>query len=352
MNNQINTTTANCGRGALPLKIALITDENLYNLCKTYGERARLWRQKFIGLLPEVNHRCLYEKKGFSSIFEFAAKLCGLSADQVRLALNLEKRFEDKPALKRMFTNGEASINKFTRIVSIATSENEEELAEKIMVLPKRALDTWVRDEKHLQKTCELKNDSDSQKTCELKNNSDSQKTYELKNNGDSQKTYELKNNGDSQTQTYVSENAKGLCKPPFGAKSLPGQTLNFELSDDVKEELNKLYSKGINVNELLRKMLKQRLEKIAETKEKIAGTIHPATSCYIPAKIKKILKEEHGEKCSIATCKKPARVLHHTQRFALSQNHDPRFLAPLCEEHHVIAHSMDIKYHRERGEM
>ncbi|MEK7548212.1 MAG: hypothetical protein AAB540_04925, partial [Patescibacteria group bacterium] len=128
-----------------------LTDEKLYELCKEYGVRARLWRQKFIGLLPEVNRRRLYEKKGFSSIFEFAFKLCGLSAEQVRLALNLEKRFEDKPVLKSMLENGETSINKLARVVSIATPENEEELAEKIKILPVRALETLVRDEKYLK---------------------------------------------------------------------------------------------------------------------------------------------------------------------------------------------------------
>ncbi len=267
-----------------------ITDEKLYELCKRYGTSALLWRQKFIGLLPEVNRRRLYEKKGFSSVFVFAFKLCGLSEEQVRLTLNLGKRFEDKPILKKMLENGEASINKLARVVSIATAGNEEELAEKIKILPKKALETFVRDEKYLQ-------------------------------------------------------NPNGSQKPLFGYKSLPGQTLNFELSDDVKEELNKLSSKGIDVNELLREMLKQRKKKIAETKEEISENIKPTSSHYISVKIKKVLKEEHGTKCSIATCNKPAKVIHHTQRFGLSQNHDPKFLAPMCEEHHVIAHSIDLQY-------
>ncbi|OGJ43339.1 hypothetical protein A3I58_03760 [Candidatus Peregrinibacteria bacterium RIFCSPLOWO2_02_FULL_39_10] len=271
-----------------------ITDEKLYELCKKFGASALLWRQKFIGLLPEVNRRRLYEKKGFSSIFEFAFKLCGLSAEQVRLTLNLEKRFEDKPVLKKMLEDGEASINKLARVVSIATPENEEELAEKIKVLPTRALETFVRDEKYLQ-------------------------------------------------------NPNGSQKPLFGNKSLHVQTLNFEISDDVKEELNKLSSKGIDVNKLLRNMLKRRKEKIAETKEKISENIKPTSSYYISVKIRKILKEEHGKKCSIATCSKPATTIHHTQRFRLSQTHDPRFLAPLCAEHHAIAHSIDLKYHRAR---
>ena len=283
-----------------------LTDEKLYELCKEYGVRARLWRQKFIGLLPEVNRRRLYEKKGFSSIFEFAFKLCGLSAEQVRLALNLEKRFEDKPVLKSMLENGETSINKLARVVSIATPENEEELAEKIKILPVRALETLVRDEKY------------------LKNLDVSQQIGE-----------------------GGFKNKNGLQKPLFEGKSLHVQTLNFELSDDVKQELNELSSKGIEVNELLRNMLKQRKEKIEEEKEKIAGTIQPTKSGYIQVRIRKILKEEHGKKCSIPNCQKPAKVLHHTQRLSLSRTHDPRFLAPLCKEHHEIAHSIDIKYHK-----
>lgn len=277
-----------------PSELKKLSDKELYKKCRMYGEAARIWRQKFIGLLPEVNRRRLYEKKGFSSIFEFAAKLCGLSAEQVRLTLNLEKRFEDKPTLKKMLENGEVSVNKLARVVSIVTSENEKELAEKIKILPKNALETLVRD--------------------------------------------------------AAAENKNGSSKPLFGDKDLPGQILNFELSDDIKEQLNELHLKGIDVNELLREMLKKRQEEITEGKEKIAEKIQPTTSRYIPTKTKKILQKEFGGKCSIAACQKSATIIHHTQRFGLSQNHDPRFLAPLCKGHHVIAHGMDFKYQWAKG--
>lgn len=297
-----------------------LTNEKLYALCKKYGAQARFWRQKFIGLLPEVNRRCLYEQKGFSSIFEFAAKLCGLSKDQVYLALNLEKRFEDKPILKKMLVDGEVSISKLSRVVSIVTPENEEELAEKIKLLSKSALDTWVRDAKCMDKT----------------------------------------NTG----ETAGSENKNPLQNAFFEGEGLPGQTLRFQLAEDVTEEFNELYSKGIDVNELLRGMLKERREKIEEEKNKIAfsfqenrhvipveaATDKLSASRYIPVKIRKILREEHSDKCSIPTCKKPAETIHHTQRFSLSRNHDPRFLAPLCHDHHAIAHSIDVKYHEARA--
>ena len=371
-----------------------ITDENLYELCKKYGTASLIWRQKFTGLLPEVNRRRLYEKKGFSSIFEFAFKLCGLSQDQVHLALNLGRRFEDKPALMKLLEEGEASINKLSRVVSIATVENQEELAEKVKILPKSALETLVRDEKFAMG--KFSNDK-----CE---NSDG--------------LFGEKNNTNAANSLGEIESRNGLDKPLFEGKSLPGQTfgggnkglraqtlddgksigknlgdqtlevekrslsfgtdgcenhngLNFQLAEDVKKELEELNSKGIDVNEFLRKALKQRKEEIEERKEEIARELErndartptkdqqainqsanetgTKPSRYIPVKVKKIIKEEFGTKCSITNCKKQAEVLHHTRKFALAHCHDPRFLAPLCKEHHLIAHSIDIKFNEKR---
>lgn len=264
-----------------------LSDAALFELCRDYGARALEWRRKFIGLLPEVNRRRLFETRGFSSIFEFAAKLCGLSEEQVRLTLNLEKRFEDKPCLMALLVSGEESINKLARVVSIATPENQAELAEKIMVLPKSALETWIRDEKSLP------------------------------------------------GQTSMQQN--------FNDASL-------RLSEETKARLLELQQKGIDINAMILEMLYKREVEIQEEKEKIAEEINLAPSRYIPARIRKVLKEEHGEKCSISTCKRPSEEIHHTQRYALGRNHNPKFLAPLCKEHHVIAHSVDIKYHEAKG--
>ena len=271
----------------------------------------------------------LFLKKGFSSIFEFSAKLCGLSNDQVRLALNLEKRLEDKPFLKKMLEEGQVSMNKLARVVSIATIQNQEALAEKVKVLTKSALETFVRDQKQ-----------------------------------------------------GVSQDQEGFKKPLFGDESLPGQTqmgeqsMVFQLAPDVVSELNSLHSMGIDVNDFLRKAFEQRKEGIAKKKEEIveeqqevkpdetkgatvakeqqenfdsAAGEPQKSSRYIPAKIKKVLREEFGTKCSIPNCQKPAEVIHHTQRFGLTKNNDPRYLAPLCHEHHEIAHAIDLKFHEMR---
>jgi len=349
------------------------SDERLFQLCKRFGKNALYWRQRFIGLLPEVNRRRLYEKKGFSSIFEFSFKLCGLSADQVNLTLNLSKRFEDKPTLKEMLEKGEVSVNKLARIVSIATVENQEELAEKVKILPISALNTLVRDEKFAINNLSCNEVLDTQ-------NLFSEDAKTKSQNGLSKPLFEGKS-------LYVQtvESAENAGESLFGQTDLSAKrslnfdpdrcittsVLSFKLANDVKKELEELNSKGIDVNELLRKMLRQREEEIEEKKEKIAkellsknsengsgrttedGTKDSFThekndvreqenmiqtrganksansnntsnqpSRYIPAKIKQIIKEEHGTKCSIPNCQKPAEVIHHTQKLA--------FLAPM----------------------
>jgi len=271
-----------------------MNDEKLYGLCKKYGENALYFRRKFIGLLPEVNKRKLYEKKKFESIFEFAAKLCGVSEEQVRRVLNLEKKFEDMPVLKEMLVNGEVSASKLARVASIATPQNEGVLAMQVIVLPQKALEVLVRDER---------------------------------------------------MAGVEGGNINGLQTPLFDDKSVRAHGKEPRLDDDIKQQLFELQEMGIDINEMIRGMLKNReagisTEKIAVGEEEIAKS----PSRYISIRIRKILKQEYGDKCSMPNCNKPARQIHHTQRFALTGAHNPRYMAPMCENHHKIAHAIDQK--------
>lgn len=292
--------------------IIKISDEKILELALNYGKQALLSRQRFIGLLPEVNRRKLYEKKGCSSIVEFGAKFAGLSREQVLRALNLERKFEDKPVLKSLFENGEVSMNKLVRVASIATKENEEILATQTKLLSNRALETFVKDEK-----------------------------------------------------LATVENQNGSRKPLFESKSVRVHTLL--IAEDVENKLSKLQEKGIDINQLLREFLQKRTEEIETEKQRLsdiaqqkakdmqASTIGKKPSRYISVAIQNILGKEHGNKCSIATCHNPIDDTHHGQRWSLAQVHDPKQMAPLCEQHHQIAHTLDFSYHeirRRRGVM
>jgi len=250
-----------------------------------------------MGLLPEIHRRRLYERKGYESIFVFAKKLAGLSERQIRRVLNLERRFDNTPVLKAMLVSGEVSVNKLARVASIATRVNEEVLADKLRVLPKSAIETLVRDEKF------ARNDI-----------------------------------------------ANDLPKPKIEAKSVPGHTL--QLSDEVTTKLLELQGKGIDVNEFLLEALEKREQEIKKEKVVIAEELDQTESRYIPVKIKRVIQKEHGNKCSIRSCCREAVAIHHTQTFALGKTHDPRFLAPLCKDHHAIAHSINIKIARVKNQV
>lgn len=268
-----------------------MTQQELLSKALYYGKQAIHWRYKFIGLLPEINRLRLFEKKNCTSIFEFAFKFGGLSEEQVRLALNLEKKFEKMPALKKLLTNGVVSINKLVRVASIATQANEMDLANAVQLLPQKAIETFVRDEKQ-----------------------------------------------------------NGLFQPEIEVESLRAQDLN--LNYEVKKKLLELQEKGIDLNQVLLEFLEKREKEIQSEKAEISAVSSAAVTRYIPVGTRKVLKKEYGNKCSISTCTKPAEHIHHTQIFALGRSHDPHFLAPLCKEHHTIAHAINLKVQEKRREV
>lgn len=318
--------------------ITEITDGELFQLCKTYGKNALLWRRKFIGLLPEVNRRQLYERKGFSSIFEFAARLAGVSREQVKLALNLENRFGDKPILKEALVSGEISINKLAKIASIATIENQECLVEQAKLLPCRTLETLVRDEKLLMAPTVEDNGMILFQNNDIKT-------------GNQNGFLERENEPKSLHVNSNLQHCSGLVK---SGKIDTVNSPELKLSDAVTERLQELQRRGIDVNQLLMEFLDKRAEEIEQEKEEIAEELNQSDSRkskYIKVKIRKIIHREHGTKCSMPTCDKPAVELHHTLRFSLYQSHDPRYIAPLCHDHHLIAHSIDRRFREKRAE-
>lgn len=325
-------------------KLYSLSDENLYQLCKNFGARVLEWRRKFAGLLPEVYRRRLYEKKGFESIFVFAKKLAGMSEEQVRLILNLEKRFEKLSVLKNLLVNGEVSVNKLARVASIADAENQSFLAENLTVLSQAAVETLVRDEKWMR-----------------------QNEMDLKNKF---VTGNLSLIGQKKSADF--ENQNGLFEPQSDDKSLRAQTCQFNaktlnLSAEVYNQLLKLQNKGFDINQLILEFLKRREEKIAQRKEDISRKVLQREEkraefekidqyilekpvflkarSQLPVIVKKILKEEYGTKCAVPNCQKQAEDTHHTLPYAIGRSHDPHFLVPLCKEHHELEHAVNAGY-------
>ncbi len=323
-----------------------MTDQSLYENFLNFGRQALAARNKCIGLLPEIHRRQIHQQKGYHSIYEFAAKLAGLSHKQVNRALNLDRRFSDKPALHQAFTSGEISLNKLVKVVSIATIENQHELVDLAKKLSARALETLVRDEKSVQ----AKSAQDVHVNTRFTSiGATSQVAAEAGH-------LHLPAAGDA--EQMVHNEHPDLLVSTANISTSP--TL-LNLDHEVSAELLELQRKGFDLNQLLKEFLQARRDKIAAEKaelsteqthkaklrqefvDRVIGPL-PKSNRYIPIRIRKILTAEHGTKCSIHTCRKPSQHLHHTQRFALANSHDPHYIAPLCREHHQIAHAIDEK--------
>jgi hypothetical protein len=322
-----------------------LTDENLFTLCKKYGEQALEARRKFLGLLPEVNKRRLYEKKGFTSIFEFAAKLAGVSQEQVRRVLNLEKKFEDTPILKSMLENGEVSLNKLVKIASIATSENQENLAEQVKVLPCRALETLVRDERNgIQMAVGISYMVEGGAAGYQNKNRFQEPLFKLESRRTPLRSVRAVHVNTRVQSNITGVNGRGLQNNPQTQVNNRMELIS-EFTDETISKLLELKRKGLEINKIINEMLEKRELGISQQKEEIAAKAKPTESRYISAKIKTLIRKEHGNKCSAPNCPHPAKITHHTNRFSLTHIHDPRFLAPLCREHHLIAHSIDNNF-------
>lgn len=123
--------------------ISALADRALYDLCKEYGGNAKKWTRKFAVLLPEVFKRGLYKRRGFISIYEFAAKVAGMGHAAVDQILSLDRTLEGKPALKALVE--EYGWSKVRVVACYATKETEEMWADKVKLLSKSALEVYTR---------------------------------------------------------------------------------------------------------------------------------------------------------------------------------------------------------------
>ena len=114
------------------MNLKTLSDVQLYTLCKQYGSNALIWKRKFAGLLPEVKKRELYAHKGYASIYEFAAKLAGMSHESVDKILRLSQRLHDKPVLLKQLESGAQGWSKIEKVSFIATPKTEQFWAKKV----------------------------------------------------------------------------------------------------------------------------------------------------------------------------------------------------------------------------
>jgi len=250
-------------------------ENNIHNSFVMCGKNAKEWMRKCILLLPDIEKYEIWKKKGFESIYVYAAKLAGMSRNTVDDALRILRKIEDKPELIKLVE--EKGVNAVRPVVTIATGDSAGFWAEKARIMSKNTLETYVRE---FRTSTEIHNTKDYSETVKASNN------------------------------------------------------ITMELDPEIAQQLEKLKGDG-DWNELMMQFLKMREEKLEEQKPESAE----CESRYIPAKIKNFVIARTNGRCAFPACNKPLIILHHTQRFALENVHDSDRLHGLCKAHERIAH-------------
>lgn len=109
-----------------------------------YGSCAKQWMRKCVTLLPLIQRYEIWDKKGFSSVYEYAAKLAGMSRNSVDAALWTMKKIEDKPVLQKLVE--EVGLGKIRIVAKLATPETQDFWAEKAKIMSQHTLETYVKE--------------------------------------------------------------------------------------------------------------------------------------------------------------------------------------------------------------
>lgn len=263
----------------------------------TYGANAKLWMRKCMLLLPEIDRHQIWKQKGFTCIYEYAAKLAGMNRDTVNDALRILKKTENMPEIRKVIElKGMSAIKPIENLV---TPENEKFWAEKAQIMSKHTLETFVK---------EIRKIDEFQRPGTLGNN---------------------KNPHEEAISIFNFQQTSSTNHPTPHKKIVA-----MELEPEIIAQLEKL--KGSNSwNDLIKNLLHERTQQLAEQKPEPV----PTNSRHIPKKIQAHVLHKTNNTCSFPGCNKPYKILHHTQRFALKKIHDPNQLEPLCKNHERLAH-------------
>lgn len=259
--------------------------ESLHKEFTHYGQNARIWMRKCELLLPEINANRVWESKGFSSIYEYAAKLAGMSSDKVDDCLRILKRIKDEPELMRVAQ--EKGVGAVRPVITIARPESANFWAKKAREMGKHTLTTYVKEYR---------------------------------------KTLDDAVFGDPESSQSV-----------MGLKCANLNDEKVEIAMKLKPEIANRLKKMANGNwdALMEEFLALKQDALERVKPEPAKT----NSRHIPVAIQNFVLARSCGMCEFDACSKQFSSFHHAERFSLKKLHDPDKIFALCREHHNLMH-------------
>jgi len=355
----------------------ILTDKELYKLCRQCGANIRTFNKEFAGYLPEVEKRKLFKKYGCHNLYEFAAKLAGMSQDTVDDIMNVHKKLEDKPILQSLISK--QGWSKVKVVATIARPETEKFWAEKVQVMAKETLKTFVKELREeanevmmggqtwlfadttpppiptslvgrqglsLVKAAVPGREIWPEPSTPVEASQKTGITFKLDANTESKlrvfkQRIEKKTGEPQDWNQTIKELLKIVGEHEACGKSRADGKKRLRLA--LQKPASAIQQKpqpDVHRHDGAEQKPAQRIrQKQSPTKEQIQKSLPQRDKRYIPARVKHFLQREFHGTCGYPQCKNPAEIYHHTKRFSLEPNHNPDYLVPLCKPHERLAH-------------
>ncbi len=290
--------------------------------------------RKCVLMLPAIERERVWEKKGFSSLAEYAGRLSGMSRGTVSDGLRILRTVENMPDIMKVIEDKGIAIVR--PILTLLTDGNQKFWADKMRAMSQHTLEMYRREWEREQVTGMTirATMTDSATDTELdifgrrapeergivpQPQAIEAETIEVtKSASGDEMLREMPREATSQGETFPSLN----------------KVIGMELSPLTIDRLTKL--KGDDewdtlMNELLdirEKMLEQNRPEEKQTESR-----------HIPIEMKRFVIERSRGVCEMGVCAKRYAILHHTQRFASEKTHDPSRIVALCKQHERLVH-------------
>ena len=347
-----------------------LTDRELFQMAQKIGGAALRSRRAFIGLLPLIERRRVYEGRMFYSIYDFAGKVGGVGQDIVTEVLRLDAQLRDFPLVQKLLYSGKVGWTKIRTVMHWLMPENQQAWIEKLENLSNRALEVYVRDfrkQERAEVAATLFADVPHIPLTQENFSSESLNSPKIDENKAENFHVEISEYNRVNLESQIGGESQLPPSSKLAELSHQRETFTFSMRSDIaarlrlfRQKLEKDRRELVTWEEVMSEFLKMiegeirygEKQKSEETmkKEQEKSQQQPATR-YIPAHIRHALDAQYEGLCAFKNCTQPATSYHHTRRFSLtSQNasqsevHDPRYLKPLCTAHERVVHNTLIE--------
>jgi hypothetical protein len=283
-----------------------LNDRQLHKKFLKLGLKRNALTRKLYIMIPEIERRKIFIKKGCKDIQEYALKYAGLSYSAVRNCITVLNKAKNFPLIASEIE--QVGIYKADLALKIATKENEAIVVDKMKNMSRSAFKLLIK---------------------------------------------EAKTHGFSERKCKAAPMKKAICLKDESLKIF--NRLKFKLKKLNEEELI------LKILKIAESQIQNETEKAVKMKTKMSNIssknaekfLPAGISRYIPASIKKKVIEKSDGLCQYPNCSSHIDNFHHIDRFGEVKSHNN--IIGLCKEHHEFAHNnlMDeksLKFRFEQG--